>query len=698
MPVQTGLLSPLSSAAASWAHTYYSSAAASSHRVTALPPSPLPSPSALPSDSGGSSAAASPLLSCDCPISAAAVHYAAHPSIPSPVKLVDTSPLFMSFPPQSPAPLALLPATLPPSAPNQPTTHFEQQQQHYQQQQQQQQHAHSQPSPQPAALHFPHHSSLPPHRTPPAMLPQQQHGQQRPPPQQLTHYQPQPQPQQPQHSAGLSSAAAGNASAAFPYQSAAAPFLPSGTGGQPTLPHQSPLFGNPFLNQPQPPPSRMSPQPGHASANAAVPQSNQFNFGLAGPTFGSSAGVAGAAGVPSPQSLITAQGSSYYLSHPHLSAAQQPHMQSVDESVFGRSLSPLRPVHQSLSMLPHHQQPLHGLSLASPSLLMQQAAAAVSGQPMFVHPAAHAAAGGGGGHQSLSMPSLTIQQYLNPHQQQQQQLHSTAPSFFSHSLPQHPSLPAPYSSLAAVPPSHLPSTRWHCPGGCGKVLNKRSFRSLKKHKSICILYMGWAKKNGAASKQPPAAADPASSSSSTANSSAASSGSVSRDSKRADSRQRSEVKVSKDSQQPVESEQQRQPADEGEEQAEDDQPQAGDDGTGSRGGAPGQKAAANRGTGNAGDSTSKRQRTDTQRQQQHELDVTVPVAAGGAASSLASSVSGAALSHVTPTTLTDPEPAISCVTTGPFVTAPVDQQRSSGSDASSTSASLELSPATAIVS
>ena len=27
------------------------------------------------------------------------------------------------------------------------------------------------------------------------------------------------------------------------------------------------------------------------------------------------------------------------------------------------------------------------------------------------------------------------------------------------------------------------------------MLNKRSFRSLKKHKSVCILYKDWAKKN-----------------------------------------------------------------------------------------------------------------------------------------------------------------------------------------------------------
>ena len=436
----------------------------------------------------------------------------------------------MSFPPHSPAPPALLTAqlSLPPSST----------QQQYQQQQQLSQ---FQPA---SSLHFspqaPSHSS----HSSSGMLPQAgQHS-----PLQSLQYQSGP------HSQTASASA-------FPYPSA---FLQSGSHSQSPHPHS--LFSQPFVAQSQAP--RMSPQPAQTTATSAagnVSQSNHhFGFNLATPTLSHSANAAAAAGggVTSQQSLITAQGSSYFLSNPHLTASQHSHMPHNEEAVYGRSPSPLRPVHltgQSLSMLPqHHQQSLHhSLSLTSPSLLMHQAA--TSGQPMFVHSQSHssqAAVGGGGGAQSLSLPSLAIQQYLNPQQQHQS---AAAPSFFS-SHPQ--SLPAPYSSLAPVPPSHLPSTRWHCPGGCGKVLNKRSFRSLKKHKSICVLYMGWAKKNGAAStKQIDTANTASSTTAATSTNNTASGGGVRGDGKKGDSGQRVEHREGQNSQLAAEGERQRQSLD-----------------------------------------------------------------------------------------------------------------------------------------
>ena len=613
MPVQLLLLDHPSSAD-SLHSTYYQHPAAVHQRLTAQPASPLPSPSLLLSDSSGSSAATSPLLASDYLCSAALCPSPAYEPLASPGKRISRSPLFMSFSPLSPAPAAALPAAL--SAAHSATPLY----------QQQQLSAQFQTSTRP--LHFAPPTSLqpgPPHSQS-MMAPQQQpHSQQQPP----THQSPYPQQSQQPH------AAATSATAAFPYPTAPVPFLPSGNSGQSPHPHSHhpPLFSNPFLSQPQPP--RMSPPPGGAAAAAAVGNvqpANQFSFGVGG---------------PSQQSLITAQGSSYFLSNPHLSAVPPPHLQHGDEALFGRSPSPLRPLHlggQPLSLLSGHQQPMHALSLASPSLLLHQAnAAAAAGQPLFIHPASHpSAAGGAGGAHSLSLPSLHIQQYLAP---QQQQLGSTAaPSFFS-SHP--PSLPAPYSSMASVPPSAVPSTRWHCPGGCGKVLNKRSFRSLKKHKSICVLYMGWAKKNGAAGGKQ----------SSANNATASSSATGARESKKADSRQKREHRDATDEAQLAEAAalQQRVVDDEAADEAQEEVASS----------APSKQHAAKK-EGDNGDSPSKRQRREMRGQQQQLLgpDVvaTVPMSAGGGASSSTSS-SGS-------TTTTS--------STAPFAAASVDVGSGSG--------------------
>ena len=375
---------------------------------------------------------------------------------------------------------------------------------------------------------------------------------------------PSPYGQQPPqaHTAGLSPAATSAAPACFPYQPIPSPFLSSGVGGQsphplahphplPPMHQPPPLFGHPFMPVPQQPP-RLSPQPGLALSapsnqpSGAANQTNPFSYGLSGSPFspptGSVNSASSAAGGPPQQSHITAQGSSSYF----LPSAHQ--RQRGDEAVYGRTPSPLRSLHMGgspLSLLPPHQPHSFGLSLASPSLLMQQhahshpGAASVPSQALFAHP------GGGLGGHGLPLPShLSIHPYLNPQQQQHGQ---SAPSFFS-SLP--PSLPAPYSSLAPVPPSHLPSTRWHCPGGCGKVLNKRSFRSLKKHKSICVLYMGWAKKNGAAgsSKQNSGSSASANGSSGSAASSAADSGGTSGDKSKSGHRQKREHSLVSDEQ------------------------------------------------------------------------------------------------------------------------------------------------------
>jgi hypothetical protein len=66
---------------------------------------------------------------------------------------------------------------------------------------------------------------------------------------------------------------------------------------------------------------------------------------------------------------------------------------------------------------------------------------------------------------------------------------STVPAGFSLNLPGHSrqdqdSLsPSTSTSL-----SYISSAHWICPGGCGKRLNKNSFRSIKKHKETCEVF------------------------------------------------------------------------------------------------------------------------------------------------------------------------------------------------------------------
>ena len=105
-------------------------------------------------------------------------------------------------------------------------------------------------------------------------------------------------------------------------------FLGGGAANQPPHPHPNALFGNPFLGQPPAP--RLSPPAPAAFGQLSAPPQPQ-------------------------QSIITAQGSSYFLSNPVMSAAaqhqpQQLHSEGGDVAVhassipsYGRSPSPLRP-------------------------------------------------------------------------------------------------------------------------------------------------------------------------------------------------------------------------------------------------------------------------------------------------------------------------------------------------------------------
>ena len=145
-----------------------------------------------------------------------------------------------------------------------------------------------------------------------------------------------------------------------------------------------------------------------------------------------------------------------------------------------------------------------------PSLLQQQQ---TGGSSSFYtrSPSPHKTAGlvGAGGPFSANVPlglqssSLLMQQPpMFPFPSSVGPLQLSLPYQFGGSQQQPP---MPYSALSTPAPSLL-SNRWHCPGGCGKALNKRSFRSLKKHKTNCVLYQEYVKKTGGGSKQQQAAA------------------------------------------------------------------------------------------------------------------------------------------------------------------------------------------------